>query len=188
MIHKNTLQLKLSQFGSWTGSIHNPFKIKTYLRKYRLVFSRKKNYLLIYISELPLSSSTWSNEQEIRHYHHNSFESYPILLLDFSSNLDEVQYQTNHNRPPKLPVSKRQLGYPQQPQVVCNSTLEKKAKVSCWRTATTTKSCGNTTVRGSSKKQPHYDLQQKKSWNENIQFDGIFVFVFLQGCFLEWPL
>jgi len=103
-------------------------------------------------SELPLSSSTWSNEQEIRHYHHNSFESYPILL-DFSSNLDEVQYQTNHNRPPKLPVSKRQLGYPQQPQVVCNSTLEKKAKVSCWRTATTTKTslhcCGNTTVRGS---------------------------------------
>ena len=163
-------------------------KIKTYLRKYTLVFSRKKNYLSIYISELPLSSSTWSNEQEIRHYHHNSFESYPILLLDFSSNLDEVQYQTNHNRPPKLPVSKRQLGYPQQPQVVCNSTLEKKAKVSCWRTATTTKSCGNTTVRGSSKKQPHYDLQQKKSWNENIQFDGIFVFVFLQGCFLEWPL
>lgn len=102
-------------------------------------------------SELPLSSSTWSNEQEIRHYHHNSFESYPILL-DFSSNLDEVQYQTNHNRPPKLPVQ-RQLGYPQQPQVVCNSTLEKKAKVSCWRTATTTKTslhcCGNTTVRGS---------------------------------------
>ena len=120
----------------------------------------KKNYLLIYISELPLSSSTWSNEQEIRHYHHNSFESYPILLLDFSSNLDEVQYQTNHNRPPKLPVSKRQLGYPQQPQVVCNSTLEKKAKVSCWRTATTTKSCGNTTVRGSSKKQPHHDLSE----------------------------
>ena len=121
----------------------------------------KKNYLLIYISELPLSSSTWSNEQEIRHYHHNSFESYPILLLDFSSNLDEVQYQTNHNRPPKLPVSKRQLGYPQQPQaVVCNSTLEKKAKVSCWRTATTTKSCGNTTVRGSSKKQPHHDFSE----------------------------
>ena len=127
-----------------------------------MVFSRNKNYIFIYISELPLSSSTWSNEQEIRHYHHNSFESYPILL-DFSSNLDEVQYQTNHNRPPKLPVSKRQLGYPQQPQVVCNSTLEKKAKVSCWRTATTTKSCGNTTVRGSSKKQPHHDLQQKKS-------------------------
>lgn len=107
-------------------------------------------------SELPLSSSTWSNEQEIRHYHrNNSFESYPILLLDFSSNLDEVQYQTNHNRPPKLSVSQRQLGYPQQPQaVVCNSTLEKKAKVSCcWRTATTTKTslhcCGNTTVRGS---------------------------------------
>merc|ERR1712073_265402 len=115
---------------------------------------------LVLRSELPLSSSTWSNEQEIRHYHHNSFESYPILLLDFSSNLDEVQYQTNHNRPPKLPVSKRQLGYPQQPQVVCNSTLEKKAKVSCWRTATTTKSCGNTTVRGSSKKQPHHDFSE----------------------------
>ena len=156
---------------------------KNIFTKVYMVFSRKKNYLLIYISELPLSSSTWSNEQEIRHYHHNSFESYPILLLDFSSNLDEVQYQTNHNRPPKLPVSKRQLGYPQQPQVVCNSTLEKKAKVSCWRTATTTKSCGNTTVRGSSKKQPHHDFSenfkrfrlQKNSWNENMQSDGIFI-------------
>lgn len=95
-------------------------------------------------SELPLSSSSWSNEHNIRHYHH-SVEYFP----GSSSTLDEVQFQTIHNRPPNKPV-KRQFGYHQRPQVACNSTLEtKKAKISCWRTAkTTSHCCASTTVRG----------------------------------------
>jgi len=98
-------------------------------------------------SELPLSSSTWSNEHNIRHYHH-SVE----YFSGSSSNPDEVQFQTIHNRPPNTLVE-RHLGYQQKPQVACNSILEKKAKISCWRTATTTPStrcCASTTsVRGS---------------------------------------
>jgi len=121
-------------------------KLEFELMRQRSLVAQKELYMTSCRrnSELPLSSATWSNIHDIWHY--NSFESYPVL--GSSSNLDEVQFQTIHNRPPKL--VNRQLGYLQAPQVACNSTLEKKAKVSCWRTATTTsRCCGSTTVRGS---------------------------------------